>query len=157
MAARRNNDDPSDFVDPQSLLNAFSRLDPRAQIVIVILLVIAGIVFYVAYQKTRQPGTSPTTVALSPQMLLGNPSNATADGSNADNYLMVKPYFALSYNSSKGTPNWVSWRVTASDLGHAPRKPNFDPDTTLPMGLQPNYHQSVRWLRLRSRAYVSAQ
>ena len=30
---------------------------------------------------------------------------------------MVKPYFAMSYNDSTGTPNWVSWRVTAADLG----------------------------------------
>ena len=42
---------------------------------------------------------------------MGNPSNATEE-CNADNYLMAKPYFALSYNNSKGTPNWVSWHLT---------------------------------------------
>jgi endonuclease G len=50
---------------------------------------------------------------------------------------MVKPYYALSYNDTTGTPNWVSWRVTQDDLGDAPRKPTFDADTTLPPGF---YH-----------------
>ena len=45
---------------------------------------------------------------------------------------MVKPYYALSYNSTKGTPNWVSWRVTEADLGEAPRKDDFDTDVDLP-------------------------
>jgi endonuclease G, mitochondrial len=70
----------------------------------------------------------------SPNLLLGNPSRATADTSNRDNYLMIKPFYALSYNSSKGIPNWVSWRVTSADLGTAARKREFDTDLTLPDG-----------------------
>ena len=73
--------------------------------------------------------------AQSPDMLMGNPSNATPDASNADNFLMVKPYFALSYNNAKGTPNWVSWRLTDADIGSAPRVP-FYPDETLPSGFR---------------------
>jgi endonuclease G len=73
--------------------------------------------------------------AQSPDMLMGNPSNATADASNADNFLMVKPYFALSYNNAKGTPNWVSWRLTDADIGSAPRVP-FYPDEDLPSGFR---------------------
>ena len=46
---------------------------------------------------------------------------------------MVKKYFALSYNNSKGTPNWVSWRLTADDIGSAPRVA-FYPDEDLPTG-----------------------
>ena len=49
---------------------------------------------------------------------------------------MVKPYFVLSYNSSLGIPNWVSWQVTDADLGDAPRKQTFDADSTLPSGLK---------------------
>ena len=52
-------------------------------------------------------------------LALGNPSNATEN--DADNYLMAKPFFALSYNNSKGTPNWVSWHLTYTDLGSATR------------------------------------
>jgi endonuclease G len=44
---------------------------------------------------------------------------------------MVKPYFALSYNNSKGKPNWVSWKLQRSDLGTAGRTP-FYPDPDLP-------------------------
>jgi DNA/RNA endonuclease G (NUC1) len=61
-------------------------------------------------------------------MLLGNPSGATPDPADRDNYLMAKPHYALSYNNSRGTPNWVTWRVTRADLGDAPRKWEFDPE-----------------------------
>jgi endonuclease G, mitochondrial len=69
-------------------------------------------------------------------LLLGNPSRATDDPPNANNFLMRKPYYALSYNSSKGTPNWVSWRLQESDLGDAPR-PQFYPDESLPRSFRP--------------------
>jgi len=65
-------------------------------------------------------------------LALGNPSNATNSTSNADNYLMVNNDYALSYNNSRGTPNWVSWRVSESDLGNAERQNDFRPDPNLP-------------------------
>ena len=37
-------------------------------------------------------------------LLLGNPTNATADVANENNYLMVKPQYTLSYNRSTATP-----------------------------------------------------
>ena len=64
---------------------------------------------------------------------MGNPSQAKADVSQKDNFLMEKDYFALSYNNSKGTPNWVSWRLVKTDLGSAPRF-QFHPDEDLPNG-----------------------
>jgi endonuclease G len=76
-----------------------------------------------------------------PHLLLGNPSGATEDPKEKDNYLVRKPYFALSYNSSKGTPNWVSWRVTKADLGDAPRKLQFDTDSDLPRGFRHVAHK----------------
>ena len=66
-------------------------------------------------------------------LAMGNQSKATEDVSNKDNLLMKKDFFALSYNNSKGRPNWVSWRLIHDDLGDAPRKP-FYPDKTLPEG-----------------------
>ncbi len=65
-------------------------------------------------------------------LLLGNPSNATADIAQADNYLMLKPQYALSYNRSKSVSNWVSWQLNNSWLGDVPRQDNFRPDTSLP-------------------------
>ena len=110
-------------------------MDPRTRMVVVALLGIAAIVFASAYFNATQPaGSTSTSSPVSIHMLLGNPSGATTDSSDRDNYLMVKPYFVLSYNNSKGIPNWVSWQVTAPDLGDAPRKQTFDSDTTLPFG-----------------------
>jgi endonuclease G len=76
-----------------------------------------------------------------PHLLLGNPSDAKEDPRDQDNYLMKKPFFALSYNNSRGTPNWVSGRLTKDDLGEAPRKPMFDPDNTLPRGFHRVTHK----------------
>lgn len=78
----------------------------------------------------------PTTPAEAQRvyLALGNPSGATADVSNADNFLMVNNYYALSYNRTKGTPNWVAWRVTRADMGDIDRVDSFRPDDRLPQG-----------------------
>ncbi|XHX79358.1 MAG: DNA/RNA non-specific endonuclease [Stenomitos frigidus ULC029] len=65
-------------------------------------------------------------------LALGNPSNATASPLSPDNYLMVKPEYALSYNSSKRIPNWVSWQLNESWLGTVRRSNDFRPDDQLP-------------------------
>jgi endonuclease G len=67
-------------------------------------------------------------------LAMGNPTKAEADPDKKDNYLMEKDYFALSYNNSKGSPNWVSWHLSAEYLGTAPRKPRFATDNDLPAG-----------------------
>jgi len=67
-------------------------------------------------------------------LLLGNPSNATADVVFANNYLMDKTYYTISYSSSRGTPNWVSWYVGSSSLGSTPRQDDFRADSSLPAG-----------------------
>jgi endonuclease G, mitochondrial len=86
-------------------------------------------------------GDRPATAEAYPHLLLGNPSRATEDRKEKDNYLLKKPYFALSYNSSRGTPNWVSWRVSRGDLGDAPRKLQFDTDSDLPRGFRHVTHK----------------
>jgi endonuclease G, mitochondrial len=65
-------------------------------------------------------------------LLLGNPSNATADVSNPNNYLIERPQYALSYSKDRGTPNWVSWYVSKNWLDSAPRQDDFRADQTLP-------------------------
>lgn len=63
-------------------------------------------------------------------LTLGNPSQASDRDPN--NYLIIKPQYALSYNRDKGIPNWVSWQLNSSWLGSVPRSNNFRPDDTLP-------------------------
>jgi endonuclease G len=129
----RRDQDGFDAQEAAEAISIFRRLDPRVQIVVVVLLVVAAIVFAIAYLKSQHtPGAAPP--AGYSQMLLGNPSAATSSSGDRDNYLMTKPYYALSYNDSKGIANWVSWEVSAADLGEAPRKETFDPDSTLPAG-----------------------
>lgn len=67
-------------------------------------------------------------------LIFGNPSNATADIANENNYLMQKPQYTLSYNRSKATPNWVAWRLDSSWIGSTPRQDDYRPDPALPAG-----------------------
>lgn len=53
---------------------------------------------------------------------------------NVNNYLMLKPQYALSYNATKGIPNWVSWQLNRSWLGTSDRQNDFRPDRSLPPG-----------------------
>lgn len=67
-------------------------------------------------------------------LALGNPSNATESASNANNHLMAKPEYVISYNCAEGRPNWAAWQVIVSDLGKAERKDDFRPDPDIPKG-----------------------
>ena len=67
-------------------------------------------------------------------LLLGNPSGAVASTSYPTNYLMDQTYYVLSYNNVRGTPNWVSWHISSSDLGSAARQDDFRANTSLPSG-----------------------
>ena len=66
-------------------------------------------------------------------LALGNPSGATHDPANADNYLIARDQYVLSYNRSGGIPNWVSWHLSRADMGDVERS-EFQPDTSLPTG-----------------------
>jgi len=61
-------------------------------------------------------------------MLLGNINDASSNIINANNYLMVKPQYCLSYNNSKQTANWTSWHLTSTDFGSTPRQDDFRAD-----------------------------
>jgi endonuclease G len=64
-------------------------------------------------------------------MLLGNPSKAVYNTSIAQNYLIQKPYYSLSYNHHKRTANWVSWHLDQNDIGYSDRQNNFRADDAL--------------------------
>jgi DNA/RNA endonuclease G (NUC1) len=79
--------------------------------------------------------TSTGTVPLYPSdvhLTMGNPSGATFDTQNPNNYLMEKPEFTLSYNRDRGTPNWVSWHLDDSWVGSLTRIDTFRPDPAVP-------------------------
>ncbi len=67
-------------------------------------------------------------------LAMGNPSGATTAVANKNNFLMVKPQYALSYNNARGAPNWVSWHLSSAWKGSAPRSNTFKTDTSLPTG-----------------------
>lgn len=64
-----------------------------------------------------------------PNALLGLPSRATSF--NANDYLINRSQYVMSYNRSKAIPNWASWQLNQTWLGSRPRIP-FEPDDTLP-------------------------
>lgn len=95
----------------------------------------------------RFPGGDPALVAPSASatpaidgLPYGNPSNATADRSNEDNYLVIHDSHVLSYNNSRGTANWVAWKTTRPDLGNSLGRPLFQPDRSLPNGFRKIAH-----------------
>ncbi|MHC5609575.1 MAG: DNA/RNA non-specific endonuclease [Nostoc sp.] len=98
-------------------------------------------------EKPLQPTPIvPTKSSISPHLMLGNPSGATPTSITPDNYLMVKNQYAVSYNQTKGTANWVAWQLNKSWLGDAERQNNFRPDNTLPTG----------WTRITPSAYTGS-
>lgn len=97
----------------------------------------AALIFFTACKKSStNPGNTDQQPDLTDNgnMLMGNPTKATADAANFNNYLMVKQYFALSYSRTRGIANWVSWHTQESDLGSVDRLDDFRPDEDLPEG-----------------------
>jgi endonuclease G, mitochondrial len=79
-------------------------------------------------------------------LLMGNPSQATSSAGNSENYLLIRPQYALSYSKNKGIPNWVAWELNESWLGDAHRVGKFAPDDALPTG----------WERIRPSDYTGS-
>jgi endonuclease G len=65
-------------------------------------------------------------------LAMGNPSGAAT--SDSDNYLLTKDLFVLSYNNSRGSPNWVSWHLSTDWKGAVDRCDCFTQDHDLPAG-----------------------
>lgn len=81
-------------------------------------------------QGNRSANTEPTPqLPVSVHLAFGNPSNASQE---PDNYLVVGDGSVFSYNESRGSVNWVSWRTTRADLGNSIPRPDFRPDHRLP-------------------------
>lgn len=76
--------------------------------------------------------------AKSVHLTLGIPTDANP----ADDLLVVKEQYALSYNPTRNDPNWVSWNLNASHFGPAKRfSGKFMPDQQLPGGVYRVRHE----------------
>lgn len=82
--------------------------------------------------KTSQPPIWQPPADTGPHLMLGNPSGAKQDLSDKDNYLLAGKGSVLSYNESRLTANWISWKTTRHDLGDSIPRPDFRPDPRLP-------------------------
>ena len=94
---------------------------------------------------TRKAIIVPRTLVESVHTSLGNPTLARSDTTDADNYLILKKQYALSYNRRLGHANWVSWELDAEWLGQSDRRDDFRPDRGLPAG----------WYRVRPDDYTN--
>ncbi len=68
-------------------------------------------------------------------LALGNPSNATPNPTAVTNYLIQRPAYALSYNSTTNLTNWAAWHLSTAWKGSVDRySGSFIPESTLPQG-----------------------
>lgn len=74
-----------------------------------------------------------SSASVAQTLVLGNPSNA--NDTDTSNLLVVHSGFVLSYNQERGGANWVSWHLSASDIGNF-RTDAFAPDMLLPAALR---------------------
>ncbi len=93
----------------------------------------------------KEDEAKPSKSEASIHLTLGNPSNARIDENTPENYLMSISQYALSYNSTKGHANWVSWIVDNSWLGSVDRTDNFRPNDEIP----------IQWYRVNHYDYFS--
>jgi endonuclease G len=75
------------------------------------------------------------------QLVLGAPRKLTAkriakssptDLPRSDDYPVEHTGFVLSYNQRRGGANWVTWHLSAADIGAIKRRDPFGPDEKLP-------------------------
>ncbi|WP_116543686.1 DNA/RNA non-specific endonuclease [Pontibacter virosus] len=109
-------------------------------------LVLAAVLVLAGCKETEVIPQQPIYTPISAHVALGNPSQATADGTDPANFLMVKDQYVFSYNRERGTPNWVSWHVSRHWVGNALRQDDFRADATLPAG----------WYRVGPSAYTGS-
>lgn len=95
--------------------------------------------------QPNEPSNGGEQANVNLNLALGNPSNATPDPNNPDNYLIARNQYVLSYDRDGGIPNWVSWHLSTADIGSTDRS-DFQPDPSLPQG----------WYRVRPSDYTNS-
>jgi DNA/RNA endonuclease G (NUC1)/PKD repeat protein len=72
-------------------------------------------------------------IASSTAVYLGNAEfGEPADGDSSDDFIVHHAEYTLSYNNNRGTPNWVSYDLNATDFGPEDRCNCFTFDPALP-------------------------
>lgn len=95
------------------------------------LFLLSLIVFVACGDDEPAPPSCPTGQE-DTHILLGNPSDATDNINNPNNYLIQLPEYAVSYNRDKGIPNWVSWHLNEEWMDIADRQDDFRSYPDLP-------------------------
>lgn len=87
--------------------------------------------------RNRYGTVEPNSAGTDASEILPFGAPSPANDSNPLDLLIVREHYALSYNDSRGTPNWVAWFTTRDDLGDKRERPQFQPDPLLPAGITP--------------------
>ena len=83
--------------------------------------------------KIETPAPAPISIyAVNDEF--GDPTAASSETPN--DLLIVRPQYTLSYNESRGTPNWVSYELDARQMGGQDRCNCFTADPLLPANKQ---------------------
>ena len=77
---------------------------------------------------TIQPNSVPTSAVYRHHLEFGVPT----DSDPSDDFLLNRSQFSLSYNTLRGSPNWVSWNINKTQFGPVPRCDCFSEDPNLP-------------------------
>ncbi len=78
------------------------------------------------------PDGGPRGLDVSPHLALGLPDSSGVG--QPTRWLLVRPQFVSSYDTSRKVPNWTSWKLDSSDFGQATRATTFRTDALLPTG-----------------------
>ncbi|APR86650.1 sugar-non-specific nuclease NucA [Minicystis rosea] len=96
------------------------------------------------HRHPEEPPPVPASPAPTPEgttsihLALGAPTDADP----TDDWLVIKPQYALSYNPKRLGANWVSWELNASYFGGEPRhKGKFIVDDSLPPEFYRVHHE----------------
>lgn len=63
--------------------------------------------------------------------LKSNPNIASLPTTNESEIILSRDQYVISYNKNHRSPNWVSWKLEASDLGNSGRTNKFSQDSDL--------------------------
>ncbi len=80
------------------------------------------------YTVATRVGVASTTAVYAGNTEFGEP----ADGDASDDFIVRRDQFTSSYNSGRGTPNWVSYAIDPTNFGGEDRCDCFTPDPALP-------------------------
>ena len=95
------------------------------------ILIIAIILIFGSFLFRRNETTTDKKIEIN-NIDLSNNNPSQANKKNLNNLLIVKEEYILSYNCSKGIPNWVGWQTKQEDLGDLSRSDDFREDNSLP-------------------------